>query len=70
MCHPPPPHVVPVQDGSTPLYIAACNGHLEVVKALLAAGANKEAAVTVSCIAHVCACMCLMSLLMRCCLCP
>jgi ankyrin repeat protein len=32
------------QDGWTPLSIAAEHGHLDVVKALLAAGCNKEAA--------------------------
>lgn len=32
-----------VQEGDTPLQCAARNGHTEAVKALLAAGANKEA---------------------------
>ncbi len=30
------------QDGGTPLWVAAGGGHLPVVTALLAAGANKE----------------------------
>ncbi len=31
------------QDGHTPLLAAACRGRLEVVRALIIAGANKEA---------------------------
>ena len=51
------PHVCPplpilltmhVQGGWTPLIIAAENGNLEVVQALLAAGARKDATLTVS----------------------
>ena len=38
-------------DGATPLLIASQEGHLEVVSALLAAGANKDAA-------RVCFCVC------------
>ena len=56
-----------VQSGTAPLYVAAENGHLEVVKALLAAGANKEAAFKVSGTPTVCTRMCPMSLFMRCC---
>ena len=37
--------------GATPLYIASYNNHLEIVSALLAAGANKDAAT-------VCVCVC------------
>ena len=37
--------------GATPLFIASQNGQLEVVSALLAAGANKDAA-------KVCFCVC------------
>ncbi len=36
-----------LQDGSTPLLIAAENGHLEVVRLLLGLGANKEATMKV-----------------------
>ena len=35
------------QTGATPLFIAAQGGHVEVVRALLGAGANVEAATTV-----------------------
>ena len=31
---------VVLQDGCSPLYAASCNGHLDVVKTLLEAGAN------------------------------
>ena len=37
-----------LQDGATPLHIAAAKCHLDVVKALVGAGANKEAANEVS----------------------
>ena len=50
-----------VQSGTAPLYVAAENGHLEVVKALLAVGANKDAAREVSGIpaeGHICTCAC------------
>ena len=43
----------------TPLYIAAQIGHLEVVKALLEEGANKEAADKVSGGPRVARCVCL-----------
>ena len=33
-----------VQYGSTPLFVAACRGHLDVVRALLNAGADKTIA--------------------------
>ena len=33
-----------VQDGAPPLYWAACHGHLDVVRALLNAGADKTIA--------------------------
>ena len=73
MSSPSIPHrVTLVQGGATPLHIAADDGHLEVVKALLAAGANKEAGTQVSgtpAAAHMCTRMCLMSLRMRCCPC-
>ena len=36
--------VAPLQDGSTPLYVAAQNGHTEVVAALVAAGASIDLA--------------------------
>ena len=60
------PHPHPtmfVQDATTPVYIAVQNGRLEVVKALLASGANKEATRQVSgppAEGHVCmyACAC------------
>ena len=68
-----PHRVMFVQGGFTPLYVATLNGHLEVVKALLAAGANKEASSQVSgtpADGHVCTRMCLMSLCMRRCPCP
>ena len=37
------------QDGWTALHIAACNGYVEVVKWLLASGANVNEKYTVSC---------------------
>ncbi len=40
--HPQTTHVL--QDGWTPLFVAAQNGHLEVVRLLLDKGANMEAA--------------------------
>ena len=36
-----------IQDGATPMYIAAQNGHLDVVKHLLSVGADKDKAKTV-----------------------
>ena len=39
-----PPPLVPSQNGLTPLHKAADNGHTEVVKMLLAAGASKDIA--------------------------
>ena len=36
--------------GATPLYVASQNGQLEVVSALLAAGANKDAAMVRFCV--------------------
>ena len=44
---PPTHHGMLVQDGWTPLLKAALEGHVDVVKALLAAGAEKEAATQV-----------------------
>ena len=44
LCPSPLPPWVSSQSGATPLHIAAEKGHTEVVKALLAAGANKDAA--------------------------
>ena len=41
-----------LQSGATPLYIAAQEGHVEVVQALLAAGANKNAVSLVRPCAH------------------
>ena len=38
---PPPPS--PAQDGATPLFVASQKGNVEVVTALLASGADKEA---------------------------
>ena len=45
--HPPPPHIKPLvmmifvlQDGASPLILASDEGHLDVVKALIEAGAN------------------------------
>jgi ankyrin repeat protein len=37
------------QDGKTPLYQAATNGHSEAIQVLAAAGANLEAANKVRC---------------------
>ncbi len=37
-----PIHTGMPQDGRTPLFTAACNGHTEAVKALLASGADKD----------------------------
>ena len=31
------------EDGVTPLHTACCNGHVDVVKCLIAAGCNKDA---------------------------
>ena len=39
--------VAPLQDGATPLYVAAQNGHTEVVAALVAAGASLNQAMKV-----------------------
>jgi len=36
-------HVMLPQDGVSPLFIASCNNHEEVVKLLLTAGANPDA---------------------------
>ena len=44
---PRPPLINDRQDGQTPLSYAASGGHLEVVRELLKAGANKEAATKV-----------------------
>ena len=45
----PPPHLgMLMQNGSNPLLVSACNGQLDVVKALLSGGANKQAAMPVS----------------------
>ena len=41
---PRPPLITDRQDGNTPLILAANYGHVEVVRELLKAGANKEAA--------------------------
>lgn len=43
-----PPAPVPCQNGLMPLHKAAENGHMEVVKILLAAGASKDIASKVS----------------------
>ena len=48
MCHPHPHCVMLVQDGMTPLLMDAYYRLLNVVKALLAVGANKEVAKQVS----------------------
>ena len=39
--------VAPLQDGATPLHIAALNGHTEVVAGLMAGGASIDLAVGV-----------------------
>ena len=41
---PPPPPPTATQDGATPLFIAAQNSHLEVVRLLVASGAKVDAA--------------------------
>ena len=47
LCPAPLPPWYVSQCGATPLHIAAQEGHTEAVKALLAAGANKDAALLV-----------------------
>ena len=42
---------MPAQDGYTPLYVAACYGHADVVRMLLDAGADREAVPQVVCAA-------------------
>ena len=42
-----------LQDGCSPLYIAGCNGYLDVVKTLLEAGANINQANNVGICRHI-----------------
>ena len=64
--HPPPPHVKPLvmiifvlQDGCSPLWRASDKGHLDVVKTLIAAGANTNHTNKVDkCLNCCCTCTC------------
>ena len=48
------------QDGYTPLYISACNGHTDTVRALLEAGATVDAKMQVrGALLSECMCVCL-----------